>query len=613
MLILPFINFLSALVYMFLAVFIFLKNPGSKLNRLCSVIFMAFVLWCLGKTITHNPHIPMEVAVYPMKFVIVGAWTFSGFILWFTLLFIEKEKILDQKWPYLLLFGIPIASILSQWVDGNVITYVQRPFGWGIAWQKTFLARALVINIFITIVLSIALMLHFSAKSANPIKKKQARIIGISLFAGFLFGYGTNIIVPELTEIPFPDLAHNMALVWAIGLVYAMVKYNFLVISPAIAAENIISTMSDALFLTDPEGRIVTVNRATRNLLGYDNQELEKMDLSAIFSPNCVLDSSESTVLGYESFQNQEFELEDKNGECIPVSFSNSPLLGVDESLLGFVCIARDITEQKAAEDAVKKAYRELKETQTQLVQSAKLASIGELAAGIAHELNQPLTVIRGNVQLVQRNLKGSGLEFRGLQELFESVERNTTRMMRIINHLRTFSRQSETDFQEVAVNDIIKECFLMIGEQLRLHNIEVEMNLSDSLPKIEGDPNQLEQVFLNLITNAKDAIEDRRDSVGMHEGSFIGDRIEIETSESAKFSNTIEIQIKDTGKGIDPRNRERIFDPFFTTKDVGNGTGLGLSISYGIVTKHKGEIDIVETDADGTKIRVLLPAFLQA
>ncbi|MCP4575193.1 MAG: PAS domain S-box protein [Deltaproteobacteria bacterium] len=392
-----------------------------------------------------------------------------------------------------------------------------------------------------------------------------------------------------------------------------MVKYNFLVISPAMAAENIISTMSDALFLTNPEGRIVTVNRATENLLGYGSQELEKMEIDAVFSPNCVLDNSESTVLGHESFQNQEFEIEDKNGKCIPVSFSNSPLLGVDDALLGFVCIARDITEQKAAEGAVKKAYGELKETQMQLVQSAKLASIGELAAGIAHELNQPLTVIRGNVQLVQRHLKGSGLEFRELQELFEPVERNTTRMMRIINHLRTFSRQSETDFQEVAIHDIIKECFLMIGEQLRLHNIEVEMKLSDSLPKIEGNPNQLEQVFLNLITNAKDAIKDRRGSVGMHEeGSFNGDRIEIETSESTEFPNTIEIQIKDTGKGIDPINRERIFDPFFTTKDVGNGTGLGLSISYGIVKEHKGEIEIVETNPEGTKVRVLLPFLLR-
>jgi PAS domain S-box-containing protein len=613
MLILPYINFLSALVYMFLAVFIFLKNPSSSQNRLCAVVFLAFVLWCLGKTITHNPHIPEAVAVYPINFVIVGAWLFSSFLLWFTLLFTEKERVLKQRWPYLLLFSVPIASILSQWFDGNIITYVHRPFGWGLEWQKTVLARALLFHFLITILLSVVFMLHFGVKSANPIKKKQARIIGTTLLFGFIFGYSTNIVVPVLTEIPFPDLAHNMALVWAIGLVYAMVKYNFLVISPAMAAENIISTMSDALFLTDPEGRIVTVNSATQNLLGYGSQELEKMEIDAIFSPNCVLDSSESTVLGYESFQNQEFELEDKNGKCIPVSFSNSPLLGVDESLLGFVCIARDITEQKAAEDAVKKAYKELKETQTKLVQSAKLASIGELAAGIAHELNQPLTVIRGNVQLVQRNLKGSGLEFRKLQKLFEPVERNTTRMMRIINHLRTFSRQSETDFQEVAINDIIKECFLMIGEQLRLHNIEVKMNLSDSLPKIEGNPNQLEQVFLNLIINGKDAIEDRRGPGGMHEGSLSRNRIEIETFRSTEFSNTVEIQIKDTGKGIDPKNRERIFDPFFTTKDVGNGTGLGLSISYGIVTKHKGEIDIVETNADGTKIRVLLPALLQA
>ena len=166
-----------------------------------------------------------------------------------------------------------------------------------------------------------------------------------------------------------------------------------------------------------------------------------------------------------------------------------------------------EIDQRKQTETALNQAYEDLKQTQAQLVQTGKLSSIGELAAGVAHELNQPLMVIRGHAQMLLRNRKPESKEHESLQ----MIEKNTKRVMKIIDHLRTFSRQSKSDFRPVELTRMINEAFLLVAEQLRLSEIEIEKILPDDLPKAVGDANQLEQFLLNLITNAKDAIEKRR------------------------------------------------------------------------------------------------------
>ena len=264
--------------------------------------------------------------------------------------------------------------------------------------------------------------------------------------------------------------------------------------------------------------------------------------------------------------------------------------------------LAQEIEKRKTTERKARDALLQLKETQAQLIQSAKLASIGELAAGVAHELNQPLMVIRTNVQLLTRTLKkGLELSGNGLQPL-ALIEPNTKRMMNIINHLRTFSRQAKEEFTAVDVNKTIEGCLLMMEEQLRLRNIDLKLELMEGIPKIAGNATQIEQVVLNLITNGRDAIED------LWTGQNRAVVITVATGVSGKEREWVEILVGDTGKGISANHLDRIFEPFFTTKEVGRGTGLGLSISYGIIKDHGGEIDVAKTGPEGTTFRVRLP-----
>jgi signal transduction histidine kinase len=251
------------------------------------------------------------------------------------------------------------------------------------------------------------------------------------------------------------------------------------------------------------------------------------------------------------------------------------------------------------SESRYREAYETLKETQAQLVQSGKLAAIGQLAAGVAHELNQPLTVARTNAQLVLRELDKEVMTPENMRECIQFIEKCTKRMMNIINHLRTFSRQSQEAFSPVDINSVVTNTILMIGEQLRVHNVELRLKLAEHLPKVMGNANQLEQVFLNLITNAKDAVLEEN-------GTGV---IEVATGIMGKERAWVEVLVTDTGNGITTKDPDKIFDPFFTTKEIGKGTGLGLSISHGIVKEHQGDIEVTKTGPDGTTFRVRLPA----
>jgi C4-dicarboxylate-specific signal transduction histidine kinase len=216
----------------------------------------------------------------------------------------------------------------------------------------------------------------------------------------------------------------------------------------------------------------------------------------------------------------------------------------------------------------------QLQETQGQLVQSAKLASLGTLSAGVAHELNQPLAIIRG---IVQQIIADESLP-EDIRADLEIIEGQTGRMVKIIRHLRTFCRMGMTDFTLVDVNEVVRNCFILVGAQLKAHNVEVNLQLADNLPSVLGDANELEQVFLNLITNARDALEGRPDALITILSKVDGERVIIE--------------FRDNGPGIPDDVRPYIFDPFFTTKEAGKGTGLGLSISHSIIQRHQGRID---------------------
>ncbi|MBI2902135.1 MAG: GAF domain-containing protein [Candidatus Methylomirabilis oxyfera] len=263
------------------------------------------------------------------------------------------------------------------------------------------------------------------------------------------------------------------------------------------------------------------------------------------------------------------------------------------------VRLDEQVTEYaKDLEEKVENRTRTLKEVQMQLIQSGKLAAVGTLAAGVAHELNQPLMVIRGYAQELLGDERIADEEIR---EDLRRIAAQTTRMSAIISHLRDFSRQSKGKRQVIDLNQVVTQALTFLEQQLKTRNVEVVRQLHPGLPWVWADPLQIEQVLLNLVTNARDAME----KAGR--GTII---VRTETIQDAGVA----LSVTDTGPGIPPDLRARIFDPFFTTKEVGKGTGLGLSICHGIAEEHGGELRVESPVADerGARFTLVLPRSLR-
>ncbi len=234
-------------------------------------------------------------------------------------------------------------------------------------------------------------------------------------------------------------------------------------------------------------------------------------------------------------------------------------------------------------------------DTEQQLIQASKMATLGEMATGVAHELNQPLSVIKTASSFCMRKIdKKEPIESQTLISLLEKIDANVDRATKIIVHMRQFARKTDLKLVPVQVNDVLDKAFDIFSQQLRLRGIRIVREMEKDLPLIMADPDRLEQVFINLLINARDAIEAR-----WGEGDRPGDKkITLRTGAS---NGQVIAEVCDTGSGMSEGIKDKIFEPFFTTKEVGKGTGLGLSISYGIVKDCAGEIDVRTTPGQGT------------
>jgi histidine kinase len=243
-----------------------------------------------------------------------------------------------------------------------------------------------------------------------------------------------------------------------------------------------------------------------------------------------------------------------------------------------------------------------------QLIQASKMATLGEMATGVAHELNQPLSVIKtAGSFLVKKVQKGEDIKDDILKTMAEEIDSHVDRASKIISHMRQFGRKSDVKTERVHVNETLNRALEIFSQQLKLREIEVVMELEEDLPPIFADSNRLEQIFVNLLINARDAIEEK-----WEKGALEGEVKRILLKTSSKDGLVI-IEVKDTGAGIPKSVLDKIFEPFFTTKEVGKGTGLGLSISYGIVQDYDGTIKAETQEGFGSNFIIRFPISREA
>jgi len=270
---------------------------------------------------------------------------------------------------------------------------------------------------------------------------------------------------------------------------------------------------------------------------------------------------------------------------------SHKDKLRLEASRKAMIHIMGDLRETTAE---MQRREQELRDKQEQLVQAGKLATLGELTTGVAHELNNPLNNIGlfvGNaVDLIEIAATEKGQIVGELRHAMQQVSKATE----IISHLRTFGRAAPVSREPISLREVIERALSLMREQLRLREIEVTVDLGPDEPVVVGNAIQLEQVFINLLTNARDAVAE-------------SPRKHVRIAAAARCG-AVDIALTDSGHGIPPGLERRIFDPFFTTKQVGKGTGLGLSITYGIINEHGGTISVVSPPGEGATFLIHLP-----
>ena len=381
----------------------------------------------------------------------------------------------------------------------------------------------------------------------------------------------------------------------------------------------------DPIFVvTSKNHTFENVNHRFCDLSGFSKEELENENIEKLFAEKLVL-KSRSTKLTHEVL-NQDGLHDDvvfkaKDGTPRFVALSVRKVM-MDESEPLSICIMRDMGEKKTMERELitkhtelrsafvelEKVNAELKVMQDTLVQTGKLAALGELASGIAHELNQPLAAIKGFAQealeLVKK-LPKSEVTTQATDYVSE-IATASVKMEKIISNLRGFTRKSTEDFKIINVHDVIDEALKMLQAQFKNRGITVVKKYNKEVPEIYCNPFQLEQVLINFFTNARDAIEIKKEKNGTI--TIFTDFNTNVKSMKSDSRDMIQIKVQDNGVGIPENIKHKIFNPFYTTKEVGKGMGLGLSISYGILSKMNGSVFVESEVGKGAAFTVSLP-----
>ena len=378
--------------------------------------------------------------------------------------------------------------------------------------------------------------------------------------------------------------------------------------------ETILNSIQDFITVISPTMEIEETNQAFLEQIGYSKEEVIGRKCHDIFQKlNSPCDSKVMSCPLNKAIESrrpsqQVLTRVDREGRQYHVDVKIFPVLGNEGKISKFIEVSRDISDSRKQEEEmtrrlekmVEDRTRELKETHSKFLHQDKMASLGKLSASVVHEINNPISGILNLVMLMNRMMEGGTLQQKEMDQFSQYLrlmEAETRRISRIVSNLLAFSRYSKMEFGIVNLNQLIEKTLFLNANLLKLHSIKVEENLDPDLPPLMGSEDRLQQVFMNLISNAAEAVE-----------AGHGERRLSIVTKHLREKESVSVSFADTGVGIPQENLSKLFEPFFSTKKKGKGVGLGLSVAYGIIQEHGGSIQVQSEEGRGTTFTVELP-----
>jgi len=341
---------------MTLAGFALYKNPRSPLNRTFAAFLACLVLWSLENIVTQSPDTPQDIARLFDNIGSIGWISFSGFYLWLILIFTEKKKILKTKILYLLLFGLPLVLLYKNWAAHAIIKdLVRQPYGWSFIYANSVWTYLYFSYYMAVILIALYLLVQYGKSAHETNRKKQVAVMFFTTIASLILGTINDVVLPELNIHTIPPMGNITALIWAGGMIFAMERYKLLVITPTVAADEIISRMSDSLVLLDAKGNIAAANNATLRLLGYTQHEIAGEPIALLLGEKTPDKTEKEPLLWKGLVKDYETSYRTKTGALVPVILSCSVVRSSEGGTMGVVMVAHDISERKKTQDAVLK------------------------------------------------------------------------------------------------------------------------------------------------------------------------------------------------------------------------------------------------------------------
>ena len=572
------VQLLSCFAAAAMASAIFARDPDQRANRLLAMVMVCAAWWSLCEVLWNASSDPAQV-VWLVRLSSLG-WVMMGPLALHTYVEVEGDS---RSWTRRLLRPAYAAAVLG------AATYLATPWcitgavptswGWGIEFGPLFWAAYLPTMGCVTLVL--ARWPSFFSRNVSSSERGLAKAMFVGISVPVTAGSITDVLLPQL-GIQVPRLGSMSVLALGAVVGWSMTRNGYFLLAPGAFAREILEALRDGVALLRVDGRIRSGNDALEELSGRRAGELAGVPVAELLPVLAQRGSDELTGL--------ETQLVRADGERIPVSVSSAHLCDESGERVGRVLTIRDM--------------REVAALRSRLVTAGRLAAVGELAAGIAHEINNPVTFVRSNLVHLHRQWATLAEEsasskpdealdpvFSEGEELIQESVEGVDRITAIVRDVRAFSHAGMGRLELADLNELVENTANVAA--LR-YSVSVERCYGD-LPLVRCAPHQLRQIFLNLLLNALQAVG-------------ASGRIRLVT-QAVRQREWVSVRVEDDGCGIPADVIDRIFDPFFTTRPVGEGTGLGLALCYQIVRNHGGEIRVESTVGAGTTFHVLLPA----
>jgi len=566
----------SCVAYCVLATVILIRDTRHPAHRTGTLLCAAGAYWALCEALWNSAHDGQAVLLL-VKLSSLG-WVMLGPIALHLFLIVTSHPAL--RWRPLMpsIYGLAGAFVLldltTPWLHPSV---VQADWGWGYTTGPLFPAEYLLTSSALCTGVLVAVR---DFRSTRPsAERRQAYLLLAGVALPLLIASWTDGVLPATGRVA-PRFGTTAITLLVGAVAWSFYRYGYSLMVPGAFASKILTTLADGVALLHLDGRIRIANPGMERMLGAESGTLEGRSMLDLLE-EIQIDPS-------EGLRDQETFLRPLVGDPVPVSVSTSRLHDRRRNQIGLVLVARDL--------------REISSLRSRLVVSDRLAAVGQLAAGIAHEINNPLAYVRANLgamgklldtvdaKLSAKLVHGLDAELEEGRELVEESVGGVDRVAAIVRDVKDFSHTGGGDQERIALQPLLDAALRVAKPQLP-DGCRVERHYQE-IPEVGGSSQELKQVFLNILINAFQAV----DGYGA---------IRLSTVHEAGW---VVVSVEDEGCGIPGDAIERIFDPFFTTKPVGEGTGLGLSISYQIVRNHGGEITVDSRPGVGTTFRVALP-----